>query len=142
MGLRLYNLGMNANALSVSMWLKMEAPGANLLSDGKYRTIILAGYAGKSFKVNGKAGGSIGGNAKPNVWQHVVFTWDGKTNTIFVDGKQAAQKKLNGQVQLSTNTLDMFLEYKGLARFLRLYNKALSPDEVRQIFEAERVHGL
>lgn len=142
MGLRLYNLGMSANALSVSMWLKMEAPGANLLSDGKYRTIILAGYAGKSFKVNGKAGGSIGGNAKPNVWQHVVFTWDGKTNTIFVDGKQAAQKKLNGQVQLSTNTLDMFLEYKGLARFLRLYNKALSPDEVRQIFEAERVHGL
>ena len=142
MGLRLYNLGMNANALSVSMWLKMEAPGTNLLSDGKYRTIILAGYAGKSFKVNGKAGGSIGGDAKPNVWQHVVFTWDGKTNTIFVDGKQAAQKKLSGQVQLSTETLDMFLEYKGLVRLLRLYNKALSPDEVQRIFEVEGGHGL
>ncbi|MEI6425325.1 MAG: LamG-like jellyroll fold domain-containing protein, partial [Lentisphaerota bacterium] len=74
---------------------------------------------------------------KPGVWQHFVFTWDGKTSTIFVDGKQVAQKKLGGQVQLGTETLDLFLEYKGLARFLRLYNKALSPDEVQQIFEVE-----
>ena len=138
MGLRLYNLGMNANALTVSMWLKMEAPGTKLLTDGKYRTVLLAEYAGKTFRVSGKAGGDCrGGEMKPGIWQHLVFTWDGKTTTIFADGKQVAQKKLNSQVQLSTETLDLFPEYKGLVRFLRLYNKALSPDEVRQIFEVE-----
>jgi hypothetical protein len=132
MGLQLVNLGMVENALSVSLWLKMEAPGVTLLTDGKYRQILGASYFGKGYALRW---GGRAGICKSNEWQHVVFTWNGDDTAIHVDGVEVNRQKY--AAQLHTDSLDMMMGYKGLLRSLRIYNKALTAAEVNQIYTIE-----
>jgi hypothetical protein len=134
MGLQLVNLGMVANALTVSMWVKMEVPGEDLLTDAKYHPIVVTRCVNKTFEVRGAGRGGV---MKTNEWQHLVFTWNGEEAAIYVDGTLVNRQKM--RAELHTDSLDMFLGYKGLVRSLRVYNKELSPEEVAQISEVEGV---
>jgi hypothetical protein len=132
MGLQLVNLGMVENALSVSLWLKMEAPGVTLLTDGKYRQILGASYFGKGYAIRN---GGRAGICKSNEWQHLVFTWNGDDTAIHVDGVEVSRQKY--AAQLHSESLDMLMGYKGRLRSLRVYNKSLSAAEVNQIYTIE-----
>jgi acetyl esterase/lipase len=137
MGLQLVNLGMVENALSVSLWLKMEVPGVTLLTDGKYRQVLGASYFGKGYSIRG---GGRAGICKSNEWQHVVFTWNGDDTAIHVDGVEVNRQKY--AAQLHSDSLDMMMGYKGLLRSLRVYNKSLSAAEVSQIYTVEGAKKL
>jgi hypothetical protein len=134
MGLQLVNLGMVDNALSVSLWLKMEAPGVTLLTDGKYHQILGASYFGRGYSIRG---GGRAGICKSNEWQHLVFTWNGDDTAIHVDGVEVNRQKYTAK--LHSDSLDMLMGYKGLLRSLRIYNKALSSAEVSQIYTIEGI---
>ena len=123
---------MSANALTVSMWLKMTAPGKQLVTDSKYHVVVDAGSNGKDFSIN-KAG--RGGVAKPGTWQHVVFVWDGTDAWIAIDGDVVKRARMKAQLQ--TNSLDLLVGYEGLARNVRIYNRALDAQDIARITAVE-----
>lgn len=129
-------LGMSANALTVSMWLKMTAPGKQLVTDSKYHVVVDAGSNGKDFSIN-KAG--RGGVAKPASWQHVVFVWDGAYAWIAVDGEVVSRARMKAQLQ--TNSLDLLVGYEGLARNVRIYNRALDAQDIARITAVEAIRA-
>jgi hypothetical protein len=121
-------LGMSTNALTVSLWLKMDKPGKQLVTDSKYRVVVDAGYHGKGFRVNK---GPSGGTSAPGTWQHVVFTWDGTDAAITIDGTEVGRSRM--QSQLHTGSLDLLVGYQGLVRNVRIYNRALAADAIQRL---------
>ena len=85
----------------------------------------------------------------PNVWHHVVGTWDGKQMKLYLDGELAATTAAAGALQLpsatarawtvgadtkTNNTAEFFTTGRIAAN--RLYGKALAADEVKALDEA------
>ncbi|GAB6042408.1 LamG domain-containing protein [Endothiovibrio diazotrophicus] len=77
-----------------------------------------------------------------NEWNHVVGTYDGATATLYVNGVLAASRQVSGA--LSATTLPLLIGTRlGLASDtvngtlddLRIYNRALSADEVAQLHD-------
>ena len=71
-----------------------------------------------------------------NQWTHLVTTYDGRYQRLFLNGKEVANSKQNGLIQQSTNVLriggnSLWPEYfKGYIDEVRIYNRALTPAEV------------
>jgi hypothetical protein len=130
--LHIDGLGMSANALTASMWVQMEKPGKQLVTDSKYHVVVDAGYQGSGFRVHK---GPNGGTAKPGTWQHVVFTWDGTDATIVIDGNEVGRSRMKAQLQ--TDSLDLFVGYQGNVRNVRLYNRTLDLEAIRRLGEVE-----
>ena len=83
-----------------------------------------------------------------NHWHHVAATTDGKTIHCYVDGKEAGHPAKN-PAPLKKNTWDLcignsvvdyadgaFLGYDGLIDEVRIYNRALSADEIKLLATA------
>ena len=78
-----------------------------------------------------------GGTALPvNTWSHLASTWDGNTQTLYVNGKKVASAALKGSVVNSSKPLRiggnaLWSEwFKGSIDDVRVYNRALSATEV------------
>jgi hypothetical protein len=93
---------------------------------------------------NGAAGNGIFGSAiAPGVWRHLVFVHTGSTVSAYVDGAQYGSPLSSGldsgctgsrAVQIGGNTVadDYF---KGSVDDVRIYNRALTADEVKQLYK-------
>jgi hypothetical protein len=87
------------------------------------------------------------GKAKMNEWHHVVVRYDSKSQTLdgFVDGvkgaeKGSGEKQWNGGNEIyyafgaaDTTNLGQGGPYKGLMDDIRIYNRALTDDEVKTL---------
>jgi len=80
---------------------------------------------------------------KTNKWYYVVSTYDGKTARLYVDGKQVSEATSAG---LITNNMPYAIGRQGLAGGanlqgyiddVRLYTRAISADEVMQLYTME-----
>jgi len=85
----------------------------------------------------------VNGAWRVGVWHHVAGTYDGSTQILYVDGQEVARQITSGDM---TNygkllhfgkfgNLDYYL--KGAIDELRIYNRALSQDEIRQLYETD-----
>jgi len=81
-------------------------------------------------------------DASTDTWSHVVGTWDGSTSTLYVNGVE-----INSQVDTGTptsttgETANIGSYGNGVSQFfdgeiddVRIYNRALSPKEVRDLY--------
>ena len=70
-------------------------------------------------------------------WTHLAATYDGSTQRLYVDGNEVAKQPLSGSIQTSDQPLylggnpilDEF--FRGRIDEVRIYNRALSADEIR-----------
>jgi len=80
----------------------------------------------------------LSGFWKVDVWHHICLTYDGTTATLYADGIQVASQVKTWDLSLSlahvgrqVNTAAEF--WDGLVDDVRIYNKALTAEEIQQV---------
>ena len=79
------------------------------------------------------------------VWHHVVATYDGDWQRVFVDGQEVASQQIGSHtidssshglgIGINLNLGSQAYSFRGVIDDTRIYNRALAPDEVKQLFE-------
>ena len=109
---------------------------------GLYPNLVLGSRVSPQHNVDNKA---VIASAK---WMHIVFTHDGSGCALFIDGKQKS-KITNRAISLVSSDLPVTIGAEGngngLIRFflgclddIRIYNRALSDEEVKALYEFEK----
>lgn len=82
-----------------------------------------------------------------NTWNHVIFTHNSSGDKLFINGILVASNNISGTILSSTQNLligadsnlgTLWRFYKGKMDDVKLYNRALSPLEVIQLYELEK----
>lgn len=124
--------------------------GYTLSMGGKLHDKMLAGLV--FFEVGGHSVGSDGSVADGK-WHHLVGTYDGTVQRLYVDGKQ--QKKTeNWSGDIPKNKHDLFIgnsmikyetpeftAFDGAIDEVRIYNRALSQREILQLYAQRQQYG-
>jgi len=108
-------------------------------SSGTGHRLRLQGAADNSCNVNGQTDYSL------MQWHHVVATVSGTTGTLYLDGSATGSGDVG---TIPANTLDVYLGmahpgrgagfwFNGIIDDVRIYNRALSPDDVAVLYEME-----
>jgi hypothetical protein len=79
-----------------------------------------------------------------NNWYHVVGTYDGANQKIYINGSESANKGLSGNIQTSSEALEIGRYFdqitgRGLTNQIaqpRIYNRALTASEIQQNYNA------
>jgi len=136
-GLKLAGLRMRDNAMTVGMWFRSDTADGRLFGkDGltafgkRYRTASCSLVNGR---VVGVPGDLSGGEVKPGEWTHVVLTADANESRLYVDGKEVASGA--GSSTLSTDALDFFASHPAEIGEVRIYERVLSPEDIRRWYE-------
>ena len=129
-------------AFSMEFWFNNKADQPNyqhpLGIDGQYITFYIAPDGGTMYF---KLGGAINSQTTifdPNLdtWYHVATTFDGTDYRIYLDGNyvktwnQSEQTLTNHILRLATANIGSN-EFNGLLDEVRIYNRALSAEEIR-----------
>ena len=150
---------LNPDYITVSAWIKTRdtdgfwnrivdkdyRKGYNLGLGGDYNE---KGWRGKLFS-DGSAGFIASDRAVgDNRWHHVAATFDGKVVCCYIDGQGKIQS-LKAPKRLDKNNWDLcignsvtedqsgeFIAYDGLIDEVRIYNRALSADEIKALATA------
>jgi hypothetical protein len=69
------------------------------------------------------------------VWHHIALTYDGATARLYADGVEVASAAKNwnlvpGRARIGQQVNDLSEFWDGAVDDVRIYNKALSPEEV------------
>jgi hypothetical protein len=82
-------------------------------------------------------------------WQQVAATWDGSTITVYINGQPDGTASFtHGPIQTSTGDLEIghytggWRYFDGCIDDVRIYNGALSPTEIQQLYQQESVQSL
>ena len=79
---------------------------------------------------------------KPHTWRHGVAVIDGENSKLYLDGKEVASGTLLSFTQTSVvdigQTVPYGFQFKGLIALARIYNRALTADEVKHHYEATK----
>jgi hypothetical protein len=149
------------NALTISVWVKLEAYGASwsfpklvtkpydvadtdpwelycidLGPQGTYPRFILSAGTSGSW-VGAYDSGKI---LSLNQWHQLVGTYDGTTMSLYIDGQLAATTATN--IQIGQNTMPLSIGgnlgsygFKGLIGDVKIYNRGLSAVEVQTLYQ-------
>ena len=155
--------GLTTTDRAVAVWFRSSATYAN----GNYGFLVKWGTAasfpadvGKDFSVSFGTDGNIGTNAisisqygdgvgasgfNDGNWHHGVFMAQGNAYSIYIDGVLRNSKTMTtnataGIVSIGTAYGGFF--FNGQLDDLRLYNQALTPPEIRQLYLRGRGFGL
>ncbi|AKG91304.1 WD40-like repeat protein [Geoglobus ahangari] len=139
------------NNITIAAWVKH-----NTGSPGSWEDIIMKGntaYGLQFYQTEGyftfhltAAGGgwkNLPSTVKPQagVWYHVVGTYDGKTQRIYING--VLNNEVNDTFTINTNSYPLTIGYKvaldnsylnGVVDDVRIYNRALTPEEVKMLY--------
>jgi hypothetical protein len=147
-----------STGITVSVWLKVNSWGTSYqpiigrkIADPDNRDVfMLYSESGSSLRFDLQAGfidnrNQIIAVSLPSggVWHHIAATWTGTNMQMFVDGTLAGSKVTDssGPIQSVTNALYMAkreeypYHFAGALDEVRLYNRALSPDEILLLSE-------
>ena len=136
-----------ANAITLAAWFKADTWNGNnrILCKGDLEYDFTAESGRLSFNLNN---GSVSTTLPSTmIWHHAVATYDGAAMKIYLDGKMEAQHPASGVITSagtpdlnigakpdSSNPVDFF---RGCICNVRIYTRALSINEVTQIYQHE-----
>ena len=141
--------------VAVEVWVKPEGnPGVDVGIAGKhYANYGLTFYKGRYWWYISGGGNNVKSGGRLGSWQHVVATFDGKLKTLYVDGKMTASEASQAPAIEAGKSLHIGCivgdpsaadpaqtqsgYFSGRIGRVRLYDRALSLDEVRQHYVAE-----
>jgi len=140
---------------SAIVWIKGGAPGQIIISqtDGTGAGETWIGMDPTQGKLLTGLVPPAGGRTSPSAlqsefvitdsqWRHVGFVWDGSRRYLYVDGAEVARdagtlnplKSSDGGLHIGAgNSLDAGSFWAGLIDDVRIYNRALSADEIEQL---------
>ncbi len=152
---------LNPDTITIAAWIRTAE------KDGFWSRIVDKDYRnGYCFDLSGDWHGK-GARGKPgletsqgffynnrqvtdNRWHHLAVTFDGKNIACYIDGVEQSRavrhsgplKKDDWDLCIGNSAVDYgtgeFLAYDGLIDEVRIYNRALSPDEVKALAQATR----
>jgi hypothetical protein len=145
-----------SSTITVEVWVKYNAQGG--YNARAYSVITCKGYPwtwlleDQSGQFNFRISTSVYSDSNVNssyshglnAWNHVVGTYDGVTQKIYVDGVLRNSVALNGTINTSSNDALVgsynYGDYclTGNVGAVRVYNKALSATEIAQNYEAQK----
>lgn len=138
-GFKMTGLRMKDSALSSGFWFKSDTAEGKLFGKegrdafGKaYKTVSLSLNHGKLHAEPAKIDG---GTVKPGTWHHVAMTADEKSTVLYLDGEKVAEG--SGCKTLTTDSFDFFSEHPSEVGKLSLFNRVLSPSDIKQWFLSE-----
>jgi Concanavalin A-like lectin/glucanases superfamily len=124
----------SAYAVLLGALLVLGGVGARLISSSSAEPLLPAG--GGAF--DGSTVHADARRAVPvNRWSHLALTYDGATLRLYVNGSQASSRATTGTIRRTTDPLwiggnQPYGEYfQGLIDQVRVYDRVLSPPEVR-----------
>ena len=145
-----------SSAITVEAWVKYNAQGG--YNARSYSVITCKGYPwtwlledqGGQFNFRISTSVTADSNVNSsyshglNTWDHVVGTYDGATQRIYVDGALRASTSLTGTINTSSNDALVgsynYGDYclTGNIGAVRVYSRALSAAEILQNYEAQK----
>lgn len=143
------------SALSFSIWIFVESGGSNLtyifsknLNSGYIDQQIACTWEGNKvrFIIGGEENLITTDNSIPlNEWVHITGTWTGTKRSLFINSKLNIEGNFSGVVSFKPNfqigwrSSGLSTHYfKGKISNLILYNRALSPEEILQNYNANK----
>lgn len=72
---------------------------------------------------------SIPANLRSQDWNHFLLTYDGTRQKLYLNGSLANNKALTGEISTYPNNLYIGYNFAGIIDELKIYNRALSPEE-------------
>ncbi len=101
-------------------------------------------------RINSEVGLTFSTRGKPDEWQHIAVTYDGKDIKTYVNGILDSDKIFSGQI-ISPKSPDLILGgkenivdfsktnlYKGALKDVHIYNRALTIEEIKKSFDEGR----
>ncbi|WP_337040270.1 LamG domain-containing protein [Emticicia sp. 17c] len=145
-------------ARTMSVWFKCSAPSSSqyMLSWGRLNAASAASHLGTYFGTNGIRYLGFLGNSNDitlldqfqyydNRWHLMTFTYDGSLMSLYLDGVRVIY--YNTGVLLNTSNTSLVIGfgttgtfnyyYTGSLDDIRVYNRALTPTEIQQMYLAE-----
>jgi len=145
--------------LSMSAWIRRDNPQVDhgsVISKGnandngqQYYMQVLS--TGQLVSVIGNAptngvylNHSSTANVGTGIWTHIVMTLNGDSSSIYIDGSLDSTGTGSGSRQTNTDVIeigrrgDASFKFRGPLDEVRIYNRALSADEVRRLFNLGR----
>ncbi|MCU0913719.1 MAG: hypothetical protein MUC88_04040 [Planctomycetes bacterium] len=127
-------------------WEAIIAKGDNAYRLSRSNTSGVAAGNSVHFGCNGPTGGNLDGITvvTDNAWHHVALVYDGINKIIYIDGREDARVASTGQI--AVNTYPLFLgensqsrgrQLKGRVDDARIYNRALTLDEIRKLMQGD-----
>ncbi|UJP64905.1 LamG-like jellyroll fold domain-containing protein [Mongoliitalea daihaiensis] len=137
------------NALTIAAWVNPAVLGKNTIiskaagngfelwldSDGLIEFRLNRGNNGATYRLRSQ----FNYNQSVNKWFHIAATFDGKTSTIYINGKEDISQTFE-PFGIGTNAGDLVIGALGtIQRFsgkldeVRLYNTALTPAEIQTL---------
>ncbi len=155
------NFVSNPTQLTISAWIKKESGGATFecaLHKSTSYTIgastywlgidssdLLTATIGANTGVTGTwAAGQTTTTAIYGQWYHLVATWNGTLVKVYIDGEYNKQYALttytsvNAPTRIGASSDGANYEFKGDIDDVRIYNRALSADEVKSLYDSHK----
>ena len=137
--------------LTVSCWVNWDTVNENGYVVSRYDTssnssavFLLRENGTIDWGINDGGGNEIisGPSASTGQWYHIVGTWNGTTLKLYVDGfERASSTNSNGPQASADNytiggSLNNEANVDGTISDVRIYSRALSPQEVQALYQA------
>ena len=136
--------------LTIALWAKPEAVQP---ASAKFLCKQKSGEYPYALQYNDTGGGIFGTinttsrfDTAPHLeafteWAHLAYTYDGKAGILYKDGVEVARRAAGGELQHNElsltigSRLESTQSFKGIIDEVRLYNIALTPDEISVIMK-------
>ena len=143
------------NAFTYSAWIKWSTTPTGYggiwwdQNGPTYNRILIVGSS-KSLLAQYTVLGSAATPANsipPNIWKHVVLTYNGSELVFWINGIKQTPTITSGSVPANSNNrligvgFPDYYYFNGLIDEVRIYNRALSAEEIKQLYERGR-NGL
>lgn len=139
-------------AVTLEAWFKStrKAHGEAVLLGEEYSSYAVTYYNGERVYWYIRGGGNnIRGKLSLNQWYHVAVAFDGNQMRLWVNGRHVASKESRiksyqptGNFRIGVKGSPTSPKFKGMVDRVRIYNRAISDDEVLAHFESEKSEYL
>lgn len=101
-----------------------------------------------SWRVIGSSANQTTGNINSiGIWYHIVGTWDGATQKLYRDGIELLSQSRSGTITANNATATIGglpsaggEQFGGSMSFVRVWNRGLSPSEIKQLYKNPWAH--
>ena len=134
-------------SISVSTWFKTGATSGRIIRKrlSGYYLEITAGKASFVVAIPSFASVTSTLTYNDNLWHHAVGLYDGTTLRLYIDGSQVASASASGNITYGAGGIAIGRDgdysgsyFNGVIDDVRIYNRALSADEIRLLYNLGR----